>query len=93
MRRFLLALGAALTMVGTAQAGPGLAQLASLQPKISCAGLAGVDISKAVGAPISSLSASEVAGDKPYCKVTGTIAPKINFEVRLPTKAWNRRCA
>jgi len=62
-----------------------------MAPKMSCDALAKADISKAVGAPVSNLAASEVAGDKPYCKVTGTIAPKVNFEVRLPIKGWTQR--
>lgn len=74
-----------------ASAAPALANLSSLAPKISCDAMAKADISAAVGAPVSNLAASEVAGDKPYCKVTGTIAPKVNFEVRLPIKGWTQR--
>src|SRR6218665_3562698 len=32
------------------------------------------------------------AGNLPaYCKVVGVIAPAINYEVRMPTTAWNGR--
>lgn len=74
-----------------ASAAPALANLPSLAPKISCDAMTKADISAAVGAPVSNLAASEVAGNKPYCKVTGTIAPKVNFEVRLPIKGWTQR--
>ena len=34
----------------------------------------------------------EAAGDLPeYCRLRGTIAPAINFELRLPTETWNEK--
>src|SRR5687768_11059686 len=41
---------------------------------------------------VNLLSATEVpaAGDLPaHCRVLGYVRPAINFEVRLPTSAWN----
>ncbi len=76
---------------GAAQAQPALARLAALTPQVTCAALSRASIDGAVGAKVSDLTAAEVAGDHPYCKVTGTIAPEIRFEVRLPIKAWTQR--
>ena len=70
--------------------GAGLAQLAPLAPLVSCASLATLDLSGAVGSPTTQV-ASEVAGDRPYCKVNGTITQAIHFEVRLPLAGWTQR--
>lgn len=86
-----LAFCAILGLITPASAAPSLANLPTLAPKTSCAALVNTDLGAAVGAPVSNLTANEVAGDKPYCKVTGTIAPKVNFEVRLPSKGWTQR--
>ena len=41
---------------------------------------------------ITESSVVEAAGDLPeYCRVRGTIAPAISFELRLPTKTWNEK--
>ncbi len=95
MRRISI-LVAALALFGGASSAMGapaqsLARLRALTPEVACSALESADISRAVGATVSNVVASEVAGDKPYCKVTGTIAPKVNFEVRLPTKGWTQR--
>ena len=74
-----------------ADAKAGLANLRGVPPIISCIDLAKADISGAIGTPVSNMTSSEVTGDKAHCKVTGTIAPKINFEVRLPSKSWTQR--
>jgi hypothetical protein len=75
-----------------AQAAPALANLAPLAPKLACAALAEADLSGAVGAAVSNLKAAETAAEmQPFCKVTGTIAPKISFEVRLPMQRWTQR--
>ncbi|NOW47646.1 feruloyl esterase [Novosphingobium sp. SG751A] len=80
-------------MVPAAQAanGPGaMANLAPVAPVMACAGLAAIDLSGATGAK-TDLAANEVGGAKPYCRVTGTIAPAIQFEVRLPLAGWTQR--
>ncbi len=75
-----------------AQAAPSrLAELPALKPSLACASLSSTDLSKAVGAKVLINAATEVAGEKPYCKVTGSIDPKINFEVRLPVQGWTQR--
>ncbi len=71
---------------------PALAQasLAPMSPVVSCASLATLDLSGATGAQ-TTLAASEVAGAKAYCKITGTIARDVRFEVRLPLAGWTQR--
>lgn len=66
------------------------APLAGVAPLRSCDSLAQVDLSAATGAK-TTVSASEVPGDHPYCKITGTIAPAITYEVRLPMQGWTQR--
>jgi feruloyl esterase len=92
LRRMILAMaGLWLTTFGLAPAqAAGMAALAPLNPVVSCVSLAGVDLARATGAK-TDLTATEVSGDKPYCKVTGTIAPAIRFEVRLPLTGWTQR--
>ncbi|MBC2666837.1 tannase/feruloyl esterase family alpha/beta hydrolase [Novosphingobium flavum] len=80
---------ASLGMAPTAGAA-GLPDLPAVSPVTSCASLAGLDLAGATGAK-TTLAASEVAGSSPYCKVTGTIAPAIRFEVRLPLAGWTQR--
>ena len=65
--------------------------LPAMKPVIDCAALAKADVSAAVGAKVTILSAKVVEGAKPYCGVRGEIAPKIGFEVRLPTNGWTQR--
>lgn len=66
-----------------------LAALGAIAPARGCDSLAQVDLSAATGAK-TTVSAVEVGGDKPYCKITGTIAPAITYEVHLPTQ-WTQR--
>jgi feruloyl esterase len=73
-----------------AQRAPALAQLASVPPVTSCASLASLDLAPVTGAS-TTLAAREVAGNHPHCAVTGTIAPAIRFEVRLPLAGWTQR--
>ena len=67
-----------------------LAPLEPVAPVTSCASLAGLDLAPATGAA-TTLAAQEVAGPHAYCAVTGTIAPAIRFEVRLPLAGWTQR--
>jgi feruloyl esterase len=68
-------------------------QLAVVLPKKSCAELADVDVSVAVGAATGiTATAMATAGEGyPYCRVTGVIAPQIQFELSLPTQTWRQR--
>lgn len=74
-----------------AAAAPWLTDLPALQPKIACTELAAAEVAKAVKTGVTDFVASEVTGDKTYCKITGTIAPKIGFEVHLPMRGWTQR--
>jgi hypothetical protein len=75
-----------------ARTAPALANLSALKPVMDCQALANVDVSDAVGAAVKITSAKAAgAGDKAYCAVQGVIAPKIRFELRLPTQGWTQR--
>jgi hypothetical protein len=100
MMRWVLAWAmalAGLTLAGLTLAGQGawaapapLATLAGVAPVRGCDSLAQVDLSAATGAR-TTVTATLVDGDHPYCKVTGTIAPAISYEVRLPIQGWTQR--
>lgn len=96
MRGFLKLLAClALAVLGNsaAMAAPAnyaLAPLTPIAPVVGCASLAQVDLAPVTGAATSQ-SAREVAGVHPYCEVTGTVAPAIHFEVRLPLAGWTQR--
>ena len=92
--RILLALCALFALAGArpalAQSQDGLANLAPVTPVMACAALGNTDLSGATGAA-TTLTASEESGPHPFCRVTGTIAPAIHFEVRLPLAGWTQR--
>lgn len=67
-----------------------LAALDPMRPVSFCKDLANLDISSQTGAP-TKLATRLVPADKAYCEVTGTVAPAIRFEVRLPMQAWTQR--
>ncbi|GHC83376.1 tannase/feruloyl esterase family alpha/beta hydrolase [Novosphingobium pokkalii] len=94
LKTIMLALAAWFAMAGgggLAQA-KGLAPLAPVAPVAACADLARIDLSGATGAPTRQEAKSVTeAGAKPYCQVSGTIAPAIRFEVRLPLDGWTQR--
>jgi hypothetical protein len=57
-----------------------------------CTALRGQDFTAIPDAPTAITGAEVVtaSGDLPeYCRITGTIAPAISFELRLPTSTWN----
>ena len=91
LRRLLMVLTSLLlvSLSPTARAA-GTADLAPVAPVTTCASLAGLDLSGGTGAA-TTLAAREEAGAHAYCKVTGTIAPAIQFEVRLPLAGWSQR--
>jgi feruloyl esterase len=70
-----------------------LADLSAVAARVPCAQLQSFDLSKALGAKVQIQAASEVSENTPapYCKVEGTIAPAIRFEVHLPLKSWTQR--
>ncbi|MBI1684291.1 tannase/feruloyl esterase family alpha/beta hydrolase [Caulobacter hibisci] len=95
-RGLLAALAGLVALAGAsfaaAQPVPTLAKLAPVKPVIDCAALVSADVSDAVGAKTTITSAKlSGSGDKAFCAVQGVIAPKIRFELRLPTNGWTQR--
>ena len=66
--------------------------LSAVAPVIDCAALGKVDISDTVGAPVK-VSGADVmmTAGKPHCRITGSIAPEIRFEIQLPLAGWTQR--
>jgi feruloyl esterase len=64
---------------------------ASIGTPIPCGDLGRVDFSGIVDAPTSVQSAAVFAmdGRREYCKVTGSITPNLQVELRLPAHGWN----
>jgi feruloyl esterase len=63
-----------------------------IKPVLTCDALAKIDLSKAVGTPVTVQSTS--IADTPagqFCKVMGHIDPAIVFEVDLPLDRWTQR--
>jgi len=84
MRRFLFLFLFALTAGGFARA----ADLAPVKSVIPCEALAKQDLAAAVGASVKIAKAAPVGA---FCRVEGTIAPEIGFEVNLPVEGWQQR--
>jgi len=60
----------------------------------ACTALRALDFSDAVGAEVrlDEPALLPAAGDQPaLCRATGTIAPQVGFEVRMPVERWNSR--
>lgn len=68
------------------------ADLGVVLPSASCASLADFDLAAigGEGSVITDASVSTSDGIS-VCNVTGTMAPKINFQVLLPTETWTQR--
>ena len=76
-------LGVALVLIATS---PAAAQTNT------CAVLRGQDFTGIPDAPTAITGAEVIAAENDlpeYCRITGTIAPAISFELRLPTSTWN----
>lgn len=75
--------------------GPTAANSATLpvvKPLLACEQLAKQPFSAAADATVTVSSATLIAtAQGQFCKVTGTIAPAIGFEVNLPTERWSSR--
>jgi feruloyl esterase len=69
------------------------ADLGIVLPKKSCAELANADVSVTVGSATSITGTTMATAPEgyPLCKVTGIIAPQIQFELHLPTQTWRQR--
>ena len=89
----LLALLPAWLALGSAPARA--ANLPVVAPAMECPALMGVDFKPVDGVPFRLDAATVVAAGEgvpqPYCKVTGTAAAQVHFEVRLPTTGWTQR--
>jgi hypothetical protein len=86
--------GALPALPSAAQPLPKAATDASLSAQIDCAAVAKLDFTRLADAPAALTSAKRVAaaGATPeYCDVKGYVQPQIQFELRLPTHAWNGR--
>jgi feruloyl esterase len=63
-----------------------------IKPTISCEQLQNIDLSQAVGAKVTILSATVTDTPKgQFCKITGNIDPEDGFEVDLPIDHWTQR--
>ncbi|WP_260929507.1 tannase/feruloyl esterase family alpha/beta hydrolase [Novosphingobium sp. 9] len=66
--------------------------LAVVRPVVSCAALSATDLTAIGGAGSGVTSATLDKSDGiEVCDVKGTLTPKVNFEVLLPTKTWSQR--
>lgn len=93
--RYLFFIGqllvASLFASGWAVAADG-ATLPVVKPLLACEQLAKHSFSAAADAAVTVSSATLITTEQgPFCKVTGTIAPAIGFEVNLPTERWSSR--
>jgi Tannase and feruloyl esterase len=68
-------------------------QLPVRTPRVGCAALAAVDVSRRVGAGtgVSSAATGTAIAGYPVCDVKGVIAPQIQFEVQLPLQTYRQR--
>jgi hypothetical protein len=88
--------GAASVPGGPAGAANGTAAgsgLAVVQPVRACEQLAGLDLAGLTGTPVSIGSAAATTatpGGWAACRVTGNLAPQLQFEVLLPTATWRQ---
>ena len=69
------------------------AQLTAVKPTGECGSLVHADMAAAVGAPVHLESAQAIHSGPGggYCQVSGTVAPAVRFEVRLPLSGWTQR--
>jgi feruloyl esterase len=94
-RQWVLSLGAGILLAAgfasTAHAAS-YANLAAVKPAISCDQLAKADVKTADGGKVTIKTASVRDTDKgPYCRVTGSVDPGINFAGDLPLAKWTQR--
>ncbi len=88
----LLAAGALFAGVAAQAGAADYQNLPVVKPVVSCDQLAKVELAQAVGNKVTIKAAEERDTPKgKYCKVTGTIAPAVGFEVDLPMDHWTQR--
>ena len=95
MRRLVFSLGAGIFLTTGFAAGAhadGYQNLAVVKPVMSCDQLAQAEIKTPDGATVSIKTAKLRETDKgPYCRVTGSVDPGINFAGDLPLNNWTQR--
>lgn len=95
IQQAVFSLGACMFLAAGIQAGAqssGHANLAVVKPVMSCDQLAQADVKTADGAKITIKTAMQRDTDKgPYCRVTGSVEPGINFAGDLPLNNWTQR--
>ena len=85
-------LAALSALAGPAVAQTGPADLPVVPARAACADLAEVDLTGIGGAGSEVTQATETTSDGiAVCSVTGRLAPRINFQVLLPTRTWTQR--
>ncbi|MCX6630145.1 MAG: tannase/feruloyl esterase family alpha/beta hydrolase, partial [Candidatus Solibacter sp.] len=89
----LLAVAAASGAVAQPSAAAGPVDLPIVAPVMDCTQLALADFSALKDAPLHIALAAPVpdAQPAPYCRVVGSVSPKVNFEVHLPLAGWTQR--
>ena len=81
-----------LWLAGLGAANAQAAQPEPLRPVVRCTSLGGIDLARATSATTAvSLLHEEGNGASAYCRVVGTIAPAVTFEVHLPLAGWTQR--
>jgi feruloyl esterase len=69
----------------------GLADLPIVKPVMTCGGVRKLDLSSAAGVKVTLTSATVTDGIRPYCDITGTIAPADGISIQLPMTGWSQR--
>ena len=84
--------GAAVTRASSEAVTTRRGELGIVLPRMSCAQLAAVDVSVAVGAGTGITAATiSTAEGHPACRIEGVIASQIQFTLTLPTQTWRQR--
>jgi hypothetical protein len=85
-------LGVCLALLLCQHAAQAAAALPITTPVISCEQLAKIDFIKTASVPMHITAARITSTPKgSFCQVTGSIAPRIGFEVYLPAEHWTQR--
>jgi hypothetical protein len=69
------------------------AEPSAVAPATPCEGLLFTDFTNVPDAPtrITSAEMATANGAKPFCKITGYVAPQVGFELHLPSEGWSQR--
>jgi hypothetical protein len=89
--RLCKALGCCLAFTLCLHPAQAATSLAITPPVISCDQLATIDFTKTAVPMLISAARMTMTPKGNFCQVTGTIAPRIGFEVYLPAEHWTQR--